>query len=102
VFYLDLFATSKGMLGDLKRDSKGVSKKKKKILTGHVGFDPGFTKIYLKAKYSVSKKVRKKLGLKKKKNKKIYFWIKKKDLGKNLDLESIVKFIKFTKKKKIF
>lgn len=67
VFYLDLYATSKGMLGDLKRDSKGISKKKKKILTGHVGFDPGFTKIYLKAKYSVSKKIRKKLSYKKKK-----------------------------------
>lgn len=33
------------------------------MLTGHVGFDQGFTKIYLKAKYAVSKKVRKKLSL---------------------------------------
>lgn len=77
VFYLDLFATSRGMLGDLKKDSKSVSKKKK-ILTGHVGFDPGFTKIYLKAKYSVSKKVRKKLSFKKKKIKKYIFGSKKK------------------------
>lgn len=63
VFYLDLYATSKGLLGNLKRDAKGVTKKKKKMLTGHVGFDQGFTKIYLKAKYAVSKKVRKKLSL---------------------------------------
>lgn len=64
VFNLDLYSTSKGLLGNLKKDSKSVSKKKKKILTGHVGFDQGFTKLYLKAKYSVSKKTRKKLTFK--------------------------------------
>lgn len=64
VFNLDLYATSKGLLGNLKKDSKGVSKKKKKLLTGHVGFDQGFTKLYLKAKYTVSKKIRKKLRFK--------------------------------------
>ncbi len=64
VFKLDLVAKSKGLLGNLKKDSKGVSKKKKKLLTGHVGFDQGFTKLYLKAKYTVSKKVRKKLRFK--------------------------------------
>lgn len=50
-FNLDLYSTAKGLLGNLKK-KKSVTKKKKKLLTGNIGFDQGFTKIYLKLKYN--------------------------------------------------
>jgi hypothetical protein len=61
IFKLDLFATSKGLLANLKKNNSSVTKKKKKLLTGTVGFDTGFTKLYLKFKYSLTTKLRKKL-----------------------------------------
>ena len=63
MFKLDLFATSKGLLANLKKNNSSVTKKKKKLLTGTVGFDTGFTKLYLKFKYSLTTKIRKKLVL---------------------------------------
>ena len=52
-FTLDLAATAMGLLGNLKKDNPKVGKKKKKILTGAVGFDTGFTKVY--AKYQATR-----------------------------------------------
>ena len=46
-FRLDLTATAAGWLGDLRRDNPKLGKKKKKMLTGSIGFDPGFTRVYL-------------------------------------------------------
>lgn len=51
---IDLTATSKYYIGNLQKSSK-TSKKKKKLLTGVVGFDHGFTKLYFKLKYETSK-----------------------------------------------
>lgn len=47
-FNLDLAATAMGLLGNLRKDNPKVGKKKKKILTGAVGFDTGFTRVYFK------------------------------------------------------
>lgn len=54
-FHLDLAATAMGLLGNLRRDNPKIGKKKKKLLTGSVGFDSGFTKIYLKYQVTLSK-----------------------------------------------
>lgn len=43
----DLGATSKGWVGNTGRSGLNLTKKKKKLLTGQVGFEPGFTKTYL-------------------------------------------------------
>lgn len=48
-----------GLLGNLRRDNPKIGKKKKKLLTGSVGFDPGFTKVYLKYQLTLSKLRRK-------------------------------------------
>lgn len=48
-----------GLLGNLRRDNPKIGKKKKKLLTGSVGFDPGFTKVYLKYQLMLSKSRRK-------------------------------------------
>lgn len=69
MFSIDLTATAKGYLGNLRKDNPKLGKKKKKLLTGAIGFDQGFTKYYLKKKYELSKKNRKKS----KKNRKKYF-----------------------------
>jgi saccharopine dehydrogenase-like NADP-dependent oxidoreductase len=57
-FHIDLLATAMGLLGNLGQDSQKVGRKKKKLLTGHVGFDPGFTLVY--SRYLVSMAKRKK------------------------------------------
>jgi hypothetical protein len=60
VFALDLAATALGLLGTLRKDNPKVGKKKKKLLTGSVGFDTGFTKIYTRYQAKLSKKRRRK------------------------------------------
>lgn len=60
LFKFDVYATAKGLLGNIKKNLDSVTKKKKKLLTGSVGFDVGFSKLYLKIKYNMTKKNRKK------------------------------------------
>ena len=52
----DIATTAKGWVGNVPRAGSGLTKKKKKLLTGMVGFEPGFTRVYLakKAGYDVS------------------------------------------------
>ena len=57
-FKLDLAATALGLLVTLRKDNPKLGKKKKKILTGSVGFDQGFTRIYFKYQSSLSSKKR--------------------------------------------
>lgn len=57
-FHLDLPATAMGLLGNLRKDNPKLGKKKKKILTGNVGFDHGFTRLYFKYKATLSAKKR--------------------------------------------
>lgn len=57
-FRLDLAATAMGLLGNLRKDNPKQGKKKKKILTGSVGFDPGFTRLYFKYQSTLSAKKR--------------------------------------------
>ena len=52
MFKLDLFATSKGLLANLKKNNSSVTKKKKKLLKGTVGFETGIKKLNLKLKKS--------------------------------------------------
>jgi len=52
-------ATAIGLLGSLRKDNPKVGKKKKKLLTGSVGFDVGFTLAY--SRYLGSMAKRKKL-----------------------------------------
>ena len=68
-FSFDFIATAKYYLGYLRKNNSKVSKKKKKMLTGVVGFDYGGTKAFLKLKYDLTKKQKKKLKKLKKKNK---------------------------------
>lgn len=51
---IDLTAISKGYIMKFKKNTK-VSKKKKKILTGIIGFDQGFTRAYFLLKYEFGK-----------------------------------------------
>lgn len=55
-FKFDLNATAHGWLGNLKKNNPKLGKKKKKTLTGSVGFDPGFMKIYLNFRELLKKK----------------------------------------------
>lgn len=55
-FKFDLNATARGWLGNLKKHNPKLGKKKKKTLTGCVGFDPGFMKTYLTFKDLLRKK----------------------------------------------
>lgn len=57
-FRLDLAATAIGLLGNLRKDNPKLGKKKKKILTGSVGFDHGFTRLYFKYQSTLSSKKR--------------------------------------------
>jgi hypothetical protein len=59
-FKFDLNATAHGWLGNLKKNNPKIGKKKKKTLTGTIGFDPGFMKTYLNFKELFKKKVSKK------------------------------------------
>lgn len=61
-FRLDLPATALGLLGNLRKDNPKQGKKKKKILTGSVGFDQGFTRLYFKyqANLSAQRRLRRK------------------------------------------
>lgn len=59
-FKFDLNATAHGWLGNLKKNNPKIGKKKKKTLTGTIGFDPGFMKTYLNFKELLKKKVSKK------------------------------------------
>ena len=68
-FSFDFVATAKYYLGYLRRNNSKISKKKKKMLTGVVGFDYGGTKAFLKLKYDLTKKQKKKLKKLKKKKK---------------------------------
>lgn len=45
----DLGATARGLVGNVGRSGERLTKKKKKLLTGKVGFEPGFTRLYLAA-----------------------------------------------------
>lgn len=47
---IDFAALSRGLIGNIKRENAKIGKKKKKLLTGFVGFDVGFTKTYFKYK----------------------------------------------------
>lgn len=49
-----------GLLGNLRRDNPKVGKKKKKLLTGAVGFDAGFTKLYIKYQATLTRLRRRK------------------------------------------
>lgn len=49
-------ATSKGWVGNAGRSGANLTKKKKKMLTGQVGFEPGFTKKYLETRLRVQSK----------------------------------------------
>ena len=68
-FSFDFIATAKYYLGYLRKNNSKISKKKKKMLTGVVGFDYGGTKAFLKLKYDLTKKQKKKLKKLKKKKK---------------------------------
>ena len=59
VFKFDLNATARGWLGNLKKNNPKLGKKKKKTLTGTVGFDPGFMKTYLNFRDLLKKKSQK-------------------------------------------
>lgn len=56
IFRIDLLATAKGFIGNIRKNNPKVGKKKKKMLTGSIGFDQGFTKLYLKIKYESKNK----------------------------------------------
>jgi hypothetical protein len=62
-FHIDLLATAIGLVGNLRRDNPKIGKKKKKLLTGFIGFDRGFTKVYSRYLSNVSRKKRRKLRL---------------------------------------
>jgi hypothetical protein len=62
-FHIDLMATAVGLLGQLRRDNPKAGKKKKKVLTGCVGFDLGFTKLYARYVTNVSRRRRRRRGL---------------------------------------
>jgi hypothetical protein len=62
-FHIDLLGTALGLLGYLRKDNPKVGKKKKKVLTGTVGFDRGFTRIYSRYLANTSRKKRRKLRL---------------------------------------
>lgn len=55
---LDFAAIASGMLGNLRKHNPKVGKKKKKLLTGVIGFDPGFTKAYYRYRTAFAKKKR--------------------------------------------
>jgi len=55
-FKFDLNATAKGWIGNLRKTNPKLGKKKKKTLTGVIGFDPGFMKTYLRFKELLKKK----------------------------------------------
>lgn len=55
-FKFDLNATARGWIGNLKKNNPKLGKKKKKTLTGTLGFDPGFMKTYLNFKELAKKK----------------------------------------------
>lgn len=59
-FQLDLFAIASGLLGSLKPNNPKQGKKKKKLLTGYVGFDKNFTKLYARYLINMSKKRKRK------------------------------------------
>ncbi len=58
-FKIDFVAIARGLLGNTRKESSKVGKKKKKLLTGYVGFDTGFTKIYFKYKQRLTKQKKK-------------------------------------------
>jgi ribosomal protein S13 len=58
-FKIDFVAIARGLLGNTKKESSKVGKKKKKLLVGYVGFDVGFTKLYAVYKKSLLKNKRK-------------------------------------------
>lgn len=55
-FKFDLNATASGWIGNLKKNNPKLGKKKKKTLTGSLGFDPGFMKMYLNFRELLKKK----------------------------------------------
>jgi ribosomal protein S13 len=62
-FQIDLLAIANGLLGSLRPDNPKQGKKKKKILTGYIGFDKGFTKLYSRYLINVTKKRKRKVRL---------------------------------------
>jgi ribosomal protein S13 len=60
-FKIDFVAIARGLLGNTRKESSKVGKKKKKLLTGYVGFDTGFTKIYFKYKQRLTKQKKKRI-----------------------------------------
>lgn len=59
-FQIDLFSMASGLLGSLKPNNPKQGKKKKKLLTGYVGFDKNFTKLYARYLINMSKKRKRK------------------------------------------
>lgn len=45
---IDFSALARGLIGNIKKEGSKIGKKKKKLLTGCVGFDIGFTQTYFK------------------------------------------------------
>lgn len=59
-FQIDLFSIASCLLGSLKPNNPKQGKKKKKLLTGYVGFDKNFTKLYARYLINMSKKRKRK------------------------------------------
>ena len=60
-FHIDLLATAIGLLGSLRRDNPKMGKKKKKVLTGSIGFDRGFTRVYARYLINIARRKKRKL-----------------------------------------